>query len=454
MNARPRQTALLLAALLCLPELAARASSRPLPPLPGPTVDLLKNADDMNKKHIAEGDDPSVDCVREVTKDDRDAARLADIRGATGNEAKNLKKCMRQDDAFRRAGEAASYLGHYYMNFTPFAGELNNMKPAEREKFHESIRLCVANDPKCTDSMKTTVLKAMVQYNFGKDLRAQVVENTARAERMKTASADLPAEYWRSQRTNAQRVMTHRGALKTGSLRTTTFRLNAKADYVFDWNTKSAAERARLGNEFMQQYRGFVDNYSKTTQQKSRWHYVTAKGAGVLGSTYKPVADHRNLDQKTGKLAINRDRHDADMRSQNTQKVNEIIHVYREATHKEGIVREVEENGEKVPRVVKWSETNPADVVANDLGMGLPRQQDKNGDDVDPKTIARGLILSINKAIVTTEETMAKKGNKARVPSSSGASAPPPKTIPSVNVDAEKFDKFLDAIWPADVAKP
>jgi hypothetical protein len=453
MNARPRQNALLLAALLCLPALAASASSRPLPPLPGRTVEELKSAEDMNKKHIVEGDDPSVDCVREVTAKDLNAARMADIQGATGNEAKNLKKCMRQDDAFRRAGEAASYLGHYYMNFTPFAGELNSMQPAERQKFHESIRLCVANDPKCTDSMKTTVLKAMVQYNFGKDLRAQVVENTARAERMKTASADLPAEFWRSNRTSAQRVMTHKGALKTGSLRTTTFRLNAKADYVFDWNTKSAAERARLGNEFMQQYRGFVDNYSKTTQQKSRWHYVTAKGAGVLGNTYKPVDDFRNLDQKTGKLAINRERHDADMRSQNTQKVNEIIHSYKESLNKESVMREQMVNGKATPVDTKWSNTDPAVVMANDLGMGLPAKQE-NGKDIDPKTIARGLILSINKAIVTTEETMAKRGSSARVPSSSGASAPPPKTIPSVNVDAEKFDQFLDAIWPADVAKP
>ena len=42
--------------------------------------------------------------------------------------------------------------------------------------------------------------------------------------------------------------------------------------------------------------------------------------------------------------------------------------------------------------------------------------------------------------------------------SSTGASVDPRGgkhvTVPSVAVDVAKFDQFLDAIWPADIAKP
>lgn len=458
MSARPKGLVLLLAATQLLPALAplpALASSRALPELPRRSIDLLPNAEPMKDKRVAEPEDPGIDCVREVTAADKRAALDADYKGATGNAAKNLTKCLPQHDSFRRAGEAASYLGHYYTNFTPFAAELRNMKPDERAAFHDSIRECVQGHPSCDAKKQQMMLKALVQYNFGKELRAQVLENNARAERMKTASADLPAQYWREHRTNAQRVMTHRGALKTGSLRTTTFRLNAKKDYVFEWSKATQHQKDQLGSAFMDQYREFMNTYSQTTQQKSRWHYVSAKSSALMGSSYRAADDFRNQDPKTATFGVNRERHDADQRSQNTQKVNEIVHSYKDALRKDGMIREVERRANQwKTEHVAWTDLPPNDIMTADTGLGLIRQEE-NGERVDPKLVAQGMILSINKAIVDTEDNVAKKNalQKARVPAGN-ARASGPKVIPTVMVDVEKFDKFLDAIWPADVAKP
>lgn len=469
MNARPRARAFV-AALLLLPSLvlilalalltsprALASSTTRLPELPGRSIPLLKTAEPMKDKKVAQPTEPEVDCVREVTGDDRMRARNADFAAGTGGEAKNLGKCLPQNDAFRRAGEAASYLGHYYTNFTPFAAEIRKMeKDGTRGNFHEAIRQCITNDPACDQEKQRTLLKALVQYNFGKELKGQVLANNARAERMKTASAELPAQYWKGFNTNAQRVMTHRGALKTGSLRTSTFRLDATKDYVLNWDKLSASQQAALGNNFMNEYRNFVDNYTKTTQLKSRWHYVPAKSSALMGSTFKAADDFRSQDAKRGTLAIDENRQKLDMRSQDTQKVNEIVYSYRKSMQEDSVRRRVKnpDTGKEEESRVSWVGGHPGHILQSEVGFGLIQQEEK-GERVDPKVVAQGLILSINKAIVDTEDNMAKKNAAARSPSAAtGASAPPPKVIPSVSVDVEKFDKFLDAIWPADVAKP
>ncbi len=440
----------LLLLLAILPGIAA-ASSRALPELPRRTIPMADESA-LKKKKVMEPVEPEVDCV---------PWNQAPARKGDSSELVK-KKCLPQTDSFRRAGEAASYLGHYYTNFTPFAHRLHSMKDSERAEFHESIRNCVTGNPACGEKEKTELLQALVQYNFGKELRAQVLENNSRAERMKTASADLPASYWRGFQTNAQRVMTGKDksgqpTLRTGSLRTTTFRLDPKKDYVLDWTKAPADQRARLGNEFMQEYRGFIENYSKTTQTKSRWHYVRAESSALLGSTFKAADDPANLDPKMGKHKVDRDRHFNDMRSQSTESVNEIIHSYKEALHKDGVQREREQDGKWKKAHVAWKDVNPNDILTADTGFGLARDVDeKTGEPIDPKTVARGIIVSINDAIVRTEENMAKKGAaRSRLPAgASGASRGRPPMIPSVTVDVEKFDKFLDAIWPADVAKP
>lgn len=453
MSARPR---VLILALLVLTGGPALASSRALPELPERSIHLLPNAEPMKDKRVAEPEDPGIDCVREVTAADKRAAFDADYKGATGNAAKDFTKCLPQADAYRRAGEAASYLGHYYTNFTPFADELRRMKPDERAAFHDSIRECVQGQATCDAKKQQILLKALVQYNFGKELRAQVLENNARAERMKTASSDLPPDFWRAHRTNAQRVMTHKGALKTGSLRTTTFRLNAKKDYVFDWSKATQHQKDQLGSAFMDQYREFMNTYSQTTQQKSRWHYVSAKSSALLGTSYRAADDFRNQDPKSATLAVNRERHNADQHSQNTQRVNEIVHSYKEALKKDGVMREREQrDGSWKEEHVAWTELHPGQILQGDTGLGLQRQKDNNGEIVDPKVVAQGMILSINKAIVDTEDGVHKRNElqKARVPA--GSQGPAAQKInPTVMVDVEKFDKFLDAIWPADVAKP
>lgn len=428
--------------LLCAGAPSARASSQ-LPQLPRRNISDSNLGIDLKNKEITDAHEGGANCVSD--------AKAKTSSSAGGN-------CLPQHDAFRRAGEAASYLGHYYTNFTPFAYEMRDMKEDERKNYYDSIRECVADSPKCTKEGRATVLKAMVQYNFGKQIKSMVLENNTRSENMK--SIDLGAKGWRELGARAPKVLTHNGRLRTGTTLKNTFRLNPYKSIAGDTSALSDGQRAILGNNFMNEYRNFIDEYSSTTGQrgpKSRWHYVHARTSAVPGGagTSKIVADGANRDPLIGKNTIDHNRLDADARSQSTRGASEIVKNFKDSLHRQTVERKVKINGKVVTRETEWSKTDPSDILAVDVGFGVIVQEDPEnpGKLLTNKEVAQGIVLKINNAIHQKEKEVSRKKIEARKPSSSGA---PAKELPpeSIWVDVERFDKFLDAIWPAEIAKP
>lgn len=415
--------------------------------IPG-TFNVPEKKDWVNPKIISH-EDPSVDCVSNITGEDEAAARRGGVKLG--------KSCMSQADAFTRAGEAASYLAHYYQRYTPYANEMREIeKNGELKAYQQKIRNCVTGQGACDDKDKSEVLKAMVQYNFGKEIRAQVIEGRTRSELMK--SVDLGPQGWRAIGVrNPPKILTKYNALKTGSLRKSTFRLDLKKLVVVDPNDMSMADRQKLGSEYLTHFNEFIDSYSKTTATHSRWHYVSAKSSALgAENIYRAEWDDKNQDSKLGKTLINKNRHGIDQRSQNTQTVNEIVKSFKDDLHKDQLRREVALYDPATKKTKKETKTvHPGQVAVNDIGLGLATDIDpETGTFVKPKDVAAGLVVTINKAIQDTEDDIGKK-REARVPSSaSGASQSRLKYIPTVSVNVEKFDRFLDAIWPADVALP
>jgi len=398
---------------------------------------------DWENPAITKPDDPGVDCVANITPEDSRAAANAGVKAT--------KNCLPQADAFTRAGEAASYLAHYYQRYTPYALEMRaTEKKGELKDYQEQIRRCVTGQGSCDDKAKAEVLKAMVQYNFGKEIRAQVLEGRTRAELMK--SVDLGAKGWRDLGVRAPKILTYKNALRTGTLRKSTFRLDVKKLVVVDTDKLSQAERNKLGADYLTHFNEFLNTYSKTTASQSRWHYVSAKSS-ALGAqdVFRAEWDGKNLDPRLGKTLVDRNRLGIDERSQNTQGVNEIVKSFKDDLRKEKIERDIaKKDGSGTDRL----SVHPAQVAVNDVGLGLAQDKDPaTGEWMKPKDVAAALVVTINKAIVETEAKAIQQKQNERVPSSTGASVQP-KITPTVSVDVEKFDLFLNAIWPADVALP
>jgi hypothetical protein len=411
----------------------------------------LKVAEDKDWKNdaIIHPDDPGTNCVSNITPEDERAARYGNV--------KLQKSCLPQADAFTRAGEAASYLAHYYQRYTPYANEMRiKEQKGELKDYQATIRNCVTGQGSCSKADQAETLKAMVQYNFGKELRAQVLEGRTRAELMK--SVDLGAKGWRElgAREREPKILTRFNALKTSSLRKNTFRLDPNKLLVVDVDKLSAAEQQRLGADYLNHFNEFFDAYSKTTGTNKRWHYVSAKSSALgAENVFRAEWNERNLDQKLGKTLINENRHFGDQRSQNTEKVNEIVKSFKDDMRKETVLRDIP-NASDPTKIDKDQAVKPMAVAVNDVGLGLASDIDPNtGEVMKPKDVAAALVVTINKAIHETEEGGNKQLESRRVPSSFGsANVPATKVLPTVSVDVEKFDKFLDAIWPADIAKP
>lgn len=291
------------------------------------TPDEIKNPD------ITKPAEQAVEC-----RSDADRVNDGQIM-QNGRLAYRSKKCLPQSDAFKSASEAASYLAIYQTYMSQYAETMQD--DDKRREIQASVKACLEGSPDCDDTigdddhvkraraMKQHLFAALVQYNFGKEVRAQMLENATRAENMKTM--DVSPQELRDRKWRPRTVITTAdNRLHHQAVRDKTFRLDPSQIQMFEPEKLSDQERAQLGAEFNNFYGQFVKEYSSSTGQrgpKSRWHYVAAKSAAVGsgGATAVIQPSGRNDDPEVGNAAIDRGRLARDIRSQESGNVSEIL---------------------------------------------------------------------------------------------------------------------------------
>jgi len=196
--------------------------------------------DDFKNPDIVKPDDLGAPCnLRANQQEIGQAARDSGVRLAD--------QCMPQADAFKRAAEASSYLAYYQQNYSTYAALVKD--PATKAKIEEAIRDCMAGS-NCDETKKTYLISALVQYNFGKQLKSQMLENQRNAEKM--ASLDQSAKDWKDMGVSPTHVLKGAQGLSnpnSGSLRQKTFRLDPLQITANDFSSKTQQERALLGND-------------------------------------------------------------------------------------------------------------------------------------------------------------------------------------------------------------
>jgi hypothetical protein len=453
----------LLAALLALANACAPALARDATGGAAPVQIKRVTTEEAQDPAIAKPKPPGWDCSIDVSTSD--AGKIREASGIT----QLGKSCVPQADAFKRSAEAASYLAFYQQNLSQYGMKMQD--PDTRKRIAANVAACLNNDPSCDDTrgtpeeqqnahrMKGDLLQALVQYNFGKEVRAQMLENQTRAQNMKTL--DLPPDELKAMGLKPREVLSHNHRLGTGHAVDGTFLLDPSTITTFDPTKLSGAERAKLGQEFNLGFNQFVNDYTQSTQLKSRWAYVPVKRpAAGGGNVWVTDVDYRNLDAREGKAMIDKGRLGADIRTQSGPEVEEIVKGFREK-YKDVVA--TPETLQKVhnkdaPKDQEWSERKVDSMKAayQDTGFGLPESElARIGTTDGPRNehdVAAGVALTINKVFHDKQVEVAKQTqaeNLARYPSSAGSGAGAPMQVaPSITVDVKAFDNFLDEIWP------
>ena len=171
MRAPSKFSLLALALLASGPAAPAQAAARDASGSAVPQVVLrTPTAADAKDPNIYKPEEPGVDCYVDLSLQEagtiRDKANISPMG----------KSCLPQQDAFKRAAEAASYLAIYQHSASDFGTQMQDPKRAK--EIGEALTECLSNGPKCNDGsinaqrMKSDLFKALVQYNFGKELKS------------------------------------------------------------------------------------------------------------------------------------------------------------------------------------------------------------------------------------------------------------------------------------------
>ncbi|HEY8278604.1 MAG TPA: hypothetical protein VIH99_03205 [Bdellovibrionota bacterium] len=385
-------------------------------------------------------------------------------------------KCLSQSDAFKSAAEASSYLMHYQRTYSNFAEGMRtvNSSAEKKKEYNDAIQRCLTPGQACKGADKTRLLEALVQYNFGKDIRAQMLESESRALRMKSVEPTAweaeefgkgPAkifygndEIYKSQAVKKSEGIKERKpflvrAPGSSSIKKSTFRLDPRQVGAMDFSKLSNQERGKLGSEFNQYFNQFVDNYTSSAgDRKSRWHYVPAISSAVGSERfYIPAIDPRNDDQLQGKALIDKGRQRRDVGFEEAKQIQEIIGAFKE-NYKDVVKTPVQTadgpDGKKIQR-------DSMEAAFGNMGFGLPQSElhPKGAPDREPKEVAAAVVVAVNRDIYRAEkerQELDAKEEGQRFPSGTGGKPAALDRPVSARVDVFEFDKFLDAIWPAN----
>lgn len=433
--------------------------------------------EDWQNPEIVKPENPGTDtnCYGYAEKDDNRA--LDKARAKTGRfDMKYSERCLPQQDSFKSAAEAASYLAFYQKDLSLFSTRTKH--PETLKETQDHIHNCVNGlappkvdengNKKLSESCQVT-LAALSQYNFGKELKAQMIESQTRARNMQSIDRHFDLLHPREKDPLLRPNMPLLGAgvgskneaalsqrtLASAPMRQKTFRLDPNAIEVFVPSGISQAERDKLGVEFNRSFREFSNQFTRTGE-KSRWHYVPVKSAAVGLSAGSEGAYVAQMTIK-GEAITDDARRKLDVKTQDeNRQVQEVVESFQEGFKDVIKTRSIEQTV-RGPDGKETVEQRDSMLAATELmGFGLPREQIQKGvagAAQNPGDLAAQVVVNVNKAIHTEEKRIREQqaAEAARLPSSAQGA---PTQSTSVVVDMKEFDQFLDSIWPPSAPKP
>jgi hypothetical protein len=350
------------------------------------------------------------------------------------DETKEGTKFVRQADAYEAAAEAASYLAHYMKNYSEFSQHMYKMEEKdgkmvrtidEKNRFKTAVQNCVVEqNAACDEKTKKEMLTALVHYNLGREVRAMLLESNTYHQNMRSLESNREAM--------------EKTALSKGfGRKKSTFQVDpSKVMDPVSWQQGKLTQNeiAVLGDQFLNDYRIFIDAYGKTVQEDARRYYQARKPARELSSE-----EEANLDDANHSVIA--ESNEAGPRALFDEK--NFDHARR--TQSERVVSEEVERIKKeaqAPKVLKM-ENGDFGVDMKDDGLLLGIQKkietgDGNPPKTDPGEIAALTAVQMNRDINEVEIEGEKKNPQKQV---------------QVQVNVAAFDAFLDEIWPPSAAK-
>lgn len=338
--------------------------------------------------------------------------------------------CVAQKDAFGRAAQGYSYLAHYMSTQSLFA-RARMGDPDKLQQMQDSVVNCLQGK-KCDDHDKSRMMQALIQYNLGKGVKSMILQSN-------TAQLNMKSVDDRQLLSGKKQLARQTGYSYTDSFKLTGRDLAEGVSYQID--AKTASERDKLGQDFKKKYEDFIDMYSSTNEEKKRWNFAHR------GSRTGPGTQHMvwELDPETKAPRLKKERFLADELSQNQDVVKKQVAAYKAKLSDPTF--EVQEPGKNDKTPVKPGQDNSTKLVSKTdlredlqfaaVGLGMPTVGvfEENGKKTyDPGKIAAGIASNINKQIdQASKRELASAG---------------PKKVPSVQINIDEFDNYLDKIWP------
>lgn len=380
---------------------------------------------------------------------------------------------FQQADAFGSAAEQAAYLGAYQMSYGPYGGQ-----NPEREKLLKETAVAIedcVNNRSCGDEKQALILKALVQYNAGQDIKRMMLTNSTNQQKMKSLEGSTPEqeeEYnklWEAARSTSRsfefvphdkaKVVEDRtkyvkkgakgdGALTNGFAKETYFSIDPKdvrTEIIVD--SKEKAQQEILGQEFVKEYKAFFNNYTKGNPGHY-YKYVPAQP----GSAVSVLAQDEN-----GNFMADQDRYTAAMKEQDSAGVRRAVDNFNKDLDGFAASRGQQNDQKIAPGRLGLGKTQ--DFVYDPKSTIDPKEiekidQETYAADVDPEAQkrdrnAKKIALDINNRFRETYEIQRKQElQKAGRSIASAKAADAVSRKVTITLNATEFSNFLDEIWP------
>lgn len=377
-------------------------------------------------------------------------------------------KCSKSADAFTTAGEQASFLGAYQMWYGPYGTSAN---PAEREKLlretAKAIEDCIQGRD-CEETKQKKVLKALTQFNFAQDIKRMMLTNNTNREKMASIDTsddakarlnqnEINAALGRGMQYELDKADSIKPYLKKavggaslhrsyGSEQEPVFQMKEEGIRGRHIDPKYLAEREILGDQFLNDYAGFLDNYEalRAPQEQQYYKYVAAKDGTTRIYESTPTVNNEKFAEVQA--------------SQNDPRIRKIYENYRrnlkplvgglkadgKVTH-DGTGSTPEDLGFGAAQTIDPSDPRHKGVDLKDLAQNGVIPEANQG-----RAIVRILNKDFRDSAAENEKKRAAEAKQNRsIASRNDPAEGKPPTITNVTLNLEKFDQFLDEIWPS-----
>ncbi len=338
--------------------------------------------------------------------------------------------------AFESSAEVLSYYFLYAVNKAP---EFND--PTEIAKTKRALQACLGgNTSGCTKTDRELLLARVTQYNYYRDIRRKILEAQTNAKALD--SAPLTEKFGKKDpriATEADVAMLRRMMAKkpTGFDPTKERDRNGKQPFKIDPNAVQfkASDKALLGGGFRSEYDFILNNYTQpqfTARDDLSTAYTNPKAAAYAqyeGNDSGTQVQKTVSNGQIGRAAtVSEDQYQKDLTVQNSRMVKQARQEFLQEHQNRDLTA--------VPRSDGKVATNFRETGIDKLGL-RPSRKDQQLTDVKPY---QDDVRAINKSI---DEQIAEKKAQDK-----------DAQVPTYGFSINKFDEFLDQIWPVGAAKP